>query len=63
MVENALQKFKPLGAYLFKQGDPVDYFYITAEGSFLVSKRIKYQAPVRSTLTKEINIAPLRHLK
>ena len=63
MVENAFQKCKPLGSYLFKQGDPVDYFYITAEGSFLVSKRIKYQAPVRSTLTKEINIAPLRHLK
>ena len=55
MVENAFQKCKPLGSYLFKQGDPVDYFYITAEGSFLVSKRIKYKAPVRSTLTKEIH--------
>lgn len=59
----AVRHTKPLGSYLFKQGDPVTNFFITLKGDFRVSKKITHKIPVNDNHIKDIIKDPLAHQK
>lgn len=46
IVQTATCVTRPLGSYLFHQGEQIKYFFITVKGEFRVAKKIKFSQPV-----------------